>query len=316
MTLEADQEAQAGYGRAMPEEGPLDALMKGLRAPAPHLPDVPVHPRVLTLPGPDGAALLFVLWRDPGGAQALHEALRPMVEAALLSELSRPAEGAMEVPLASLRLLSFSAIQGAEAAVAAFGLRPVPLDTDWRDMVAKARGEASVVGREVPDEPVAAFVAPAATTTTALELEPMLRERCGDEVWGARPGAFFARAVELLNRTGDWGPDLEAVDAFAAEVVPAGMNCVRWIPPFCFQALCDAVALAAAEELGVKIAWAEGTPDEEGLAPPPLVAIEATGAPRYLAVGEELLRWCVMPLRQGETVPPLSAWVRDRFTGS
>jgi len=297
----------------MADEGPLDALMKGMRAPAPHLPDVPVHPRVLTLPGPEGASLLFVLWRDPGGAQALHESLRPMIEAALLSELSRPPEGAMEVPLAALRLLSFGHVEGAEAAVAAFGMRSVPLDASWRDVVAKARGEASVVGREVPDEPTAGFVGPAEMTPTASRLEAALRERCGDEVWGARPGAFFARAVELLERTGDWGPNLDAVDAFAANVVPTSTGCIRWIPPMCFQALCDAVALAAAEDLGVKIAWAEGTPDDDGLAPPPLVAMETAGDPRYLPVGEELLRWCVMPLREGETVPPLSAWVRDRF---
>lgn len=297
----------------MAEEGPLDALMKGLRAPAPHLPDVPVHPRVLTLPGPEGASLLFVLWRDPGGARALHDALRPMVEAALLSELSRPPEGAMEVDLAGLKLLAFAEVDQAETALAAFGLKRVPLDGSWPEVVARARGEASVAGREVPDDPAAAYAASATVTETARELEPLLRERCGDEVWGTRPGAFFARAVELLKRTGDWGPDLEAVDAFAAVVVPTAVGPVRWIPPVCFQALCDAVTLAAAEELGVKIAWGEGTPDEDGLAPPPVVAIEGAGAPRYLTVGEELLRWCIMPLHPGETVPPLSAWVRDRF---
>ncbi|MEM1034389.1 MAG: hypothetical protein AAF928_19130 [Myxococcota bacterium] len=298
------------------EKGPLDSLLAGLRNPAPHLPDVPVHPRVLTVPEPGGVSLLFVVWRDPGGARALHEALRTPIEAALLSELSRPAESAFEVPLRSLRVVSFASVPQMAAAVAAFGLTPAALDDTWRDDIARARGEASVVGRDVPDEAAAVFRAPAHTSPVALELEPKLRERCGEEVWGTRPGAFFARAADLLGHAETWGPDLDAVDAFAALVIPDTTGALRWIPPLCFQALCDAVAIAAAESLGAKVAWAEATPDEDGLTPPPVVALEGRGGKRtYLQVGEELLRWCIMPVHPGETIPPLSAWVRDRFVG-
>ena len=82
-----------------------------------------------------------------------------------------------------------------------------------------------------------------------------------------------------------------------------------------FQALCDAAGVHAARGLGLPVQWAISEPDEDGMAPPPLLRTRGSAGDVHVPVGLELLRWCVMPLREGESVPPLSAWCRDRFAG-
>jgi hypothetical protein len=79
-----------------------------------------------------------------------------------------------------------------------------------------------------------------------------------------------------------------------------------------FQALCDHVALAVRRR-GAQVEWAECTPDESGIAPPPLARVRTGGAHAHVPLALELLRWCVMPIQPGEEIPPLADWVAHAF---
>ena len=82
---------------SQPAPGTLQELFPALAKPTPSQPLEPLHPRVLTVEEPAGAALVLTCWRNPGGAGGLHAGLRPKVEAALLAELSRPASELREL---------------------------------------------------------------------------------------------------------------------------------------------------------------------------------------------------------------------------
>ena len=293
------------------ERGPLDDLFPGLRRPQEALPDHPVHPRVLALPVDDRVDLVFVVWEDPGGPHALHHALRERVEGALLSELSRPASHALEVPLRALRLVVFGAMDELDHAVRAFGFTREDEDPA---AVAHARGEASALGRAVPEE-VRALRADVRAQPLAERIAERLRPSVADEVFGGRPGAFFARLNVALEVEGErpLPPRRASLDALEALLVPCVEGAVRWIPALAFQALCDAVAVVTARDLGREVQWAECAADAEGLAPPPLLRVRGPDGWVHLPIGLELLRWCVMPLAPGEEPPPLSAWLTDRL---
>ena len=291
-------------------ENPLDAVLSAL-SPSEEVPDLPVHPRVSVLSTARGLEPLFVVWRDPGGARALHGALRELVEATLLVHLCTVIE-APEPPLAGLRLVMFAPVADCDAAVAAFGFSRAALDDEARRAIVHARGEAAALHREVPDEAWAVYAAQAKSTSDAQRFEEALVPETAGMIFGAEPGGLFARYAAVRRALGhaDLPASAEALDLLERELVADEEGVLRWIPPACFRALCDAVAVVAARA-GAPIAWAEGEPDERGIAPPPLVRLGADDGAVHVPLGLELLRWCVMPRRQGETVPPLRAWVTD-----
>jgi len=312
---------------AQPAPGTLQELFPALARPTPTLPLEPLHARVLTVLEPAGAALVLTCWRNPGGAAGLHAGLRPKVEAALVAELSRPASELVELTheLRFLRLAVFDEVGGdVHGALRAFGLHPVALDavrdgSGWREALAHLRGEAQRHGHVVPDEPLMAFEADIVLPTRRAEgitaLEHALRQRLGDEVFGARPGALYAHLAALtpqhlgLTLT----PTCEGLAALEHELVSLAPGPIRLIPPAIFQALCDFVAVIAAREFQRRVEWAPSDPDELGLCPPPLVRAHLDGAWVHIPLGLHLLRWCVMPVQPGEVVPPLADWVLDQF---
>jgi len=103
-------------------------------------------------------------------------------------------------------------------------------------------------------------------------------------------------------------------------VVPRAAEVIRWVPPMVFQGLCDAVGVAAAQSLDVDVEWGVCAPDEDdqgdpGFIPPPVVRFRprSGGRWRFVDLGREILRWCVMPLGPDEHPPTLGAWVADAF---
>ena len=84
------------------------------------IPETAVHPRVLPLSCEGGYAQLFVVWRDPGGARALHGARRPLVEASLLMDLCRVGETRRSGALSGLSVVVFEPVAGSDEALAAF----------------------------------------------------------------------------------------------------------------------------------------------------------------------------------------------------
>ncbi len=175
------------------------------------------------------------------------------------------------------------------------------------------RGEASRIGHEVPDAPVAAFEATFECRTD--ELEDALRAALGESVFGAKPGEFFAALNGVREARGEplLTPALASLDALEAALIPDETGCVRWMPPATFQALCDAVAVVAQTELGRTVQWGESQLEDDGLAPPPMIRLKDGAAFAHVPLGLDLMRWCVMPRGAGEEIPSLSAWARDRF---
>ena len=259
-------------------------------------------------------AFTLVLWRDPGGPAEVHGRLRRAIESTLLAELSRPprelrAEGARRVR--ALRLVVFEEVERLDDAVRAFGLKRVA-PAEWADTLAQVRGEASRIGHEVPDLPVAAFEAEFACRS---DVEGALRAELGQAVFGAKPGEFFAALNRVREARGEplLTPALASLDTLEAALVPEQEGVVRWIPPTTFQALCDAVAVVAQADIGRTVQWGESQVEDDGLAPPPMIRLEEGAAFAHVPLGLDLMRWCVMPRGAGEEIPPLSAWARDRF---
>lgn len=308
-------EGQDGIG------GPLGELLRFDEAPAPVS---PVHRRLLEVPEAEGTAMVIAGWSDPGGLERLHAELRRRVEAALLSELSRTAADlvSFERRITRLRFVLFPTLDWApEAALRPFGFAPVdPGAKDLRETLAHLRGEAQRVGADVPDVPAQVWDAPTAMPEGAAgewmtEVESELVRRTGDECWGQRPGVPFGRLAALLEERGEESlePDSEALDALEARLVQRISGPIRWIPPMLFQSLCDMVAAIAVKEHGAEVQWAECAPDEGGLAPPPVIRAKGKGDWVHIPIGMHLLRWCVMPVAEGESVPSIASWARDQF---
>jgi hypothetical protein len=294
------------------ERGPLDELFPGARAKREALPEAPVHPRVLEVrDAPEVASFVVVIWPGAEDGPELRALLGRVVEATLLAELSRaPGDlhGDGERRVGSLRLVSYAPVDA--AAVARYGLGPTTVDESWREALSHVRGEASAVGREPPENEPALFQAVFTEPAEALaQLERGLRSVGDEAMFGAMPGGLARQVGAAL------GVDPVDLDGLSAALVPDVRERVRWIEPMLFQALCDAAGVHAARGLGLPVQWAISEPDEDGMAPPPLLRTRGAAGDVHVPVGLELLRWCVMPLREGESVPPLSAWCRDRFAG-
>lgn len=305
----------------MDGDRPLNSLIAGLHR-AGSVPRAPVHPRALDIDEATGSGLVLVCWEDPGGAAALHRALKPRVEAALLAGLCRSPQELKESPRrpAWLRLACFEPVEDVEAAVRAFGLARAEVGPSWRHTLAHVRGEASKSDREVPDEPAEAFEVaiemPEGKRGVELaRLEAALEAEGIDRVWGAPPGASFMRLRQAAQQELGLGiePTLDALLEVEALFAQDRLGVVRYIPPLVFQGLCDMIAVIANEELGRPVQWAETHPDEQGLRAPPVVRAKLDDGVVYIPLGQHVLRWCMMPLLPGESVPPLADWALDQF---
>lgn len=298
-------------------QGPLDEMFPGWRDEAP-APKSAVHSRVLETPlGEDGAvAFVLIVWEDPGGAAALHAAMRHAIESTFLSELSRPASELVQDEnsrhVTELRVLLFADVPGVSDAVRAFGLEEAK--EDWPDCVAQVRGEASRLGFEI-DEPNSQWRASFSTAENANALEQDLRTRVDGHVFGEQPGFFFAALNDVLEKAGaaPLPPKAESLDVMEELVALEAPGQVHWIPPITFQALCDAVAVCAVKELGRVVQWAPSEAEESGFVPPPTIRLQDGKGWAHVPLARDLMRWRVMPRQADERVPPLSAWLNDRF---
>lgn len=255
---------------------------------------------------------MVLVWRDPGGVVELHTALKEIVEATLLSELSRPPTHTLEVHPATFRVLVFDRIEDIERGVEAFGFAAEPCPPD---AMAFARGEAQRLGRELEQDPTDSFVATFVSTKLANACEARLAQALQSDVFGRRPGAFFAALNIALEIEGapPLTPRASSLDALESHLVPTQPGVLRWIPTLTFQALCDAIGVVASAEIGRDVQWAEAVPDDQGVAPPAMLRIASAEGWIHVDVGLEVMRWCVMPRRKGEEIPSLSEWLADRI---
>lgn len=304
-----------------PPAGPLDELFPGLREPNPSRRDSAsaIHPFALRLEDPEEPSLVLTVWSDPGGPAALHHALRPMVEGSLLTELTHTPSVARERSsrFRSLKLVIFPSLPfDAEPALRAFGF--VHADGSrpgFRRALGYLRHEASALGTVVADEPSLVFEAEIAKVPSEIEgIERALLEGSDDEAWGAKPGAPFRRLVRAaLPEDRRHGAPITLLGELERRLVSGTSNVIRLLPPTVFQALCDGIAVAASVDVGATLDWGLCEPDEEGMAPPPVVRVRSSQGTRHVPLGTALLRWCVMPILPGESIPPLVDWIKDEF---
>lgn len=288
------------------DDRPLDSLVPGLSAPPP-----PADQSFLELHLPDGDEWVLSVLNDPGSPGALHHQVGHLVEASLVSALSAPRadEAAMRRDLKRLRLLLFAPIEHPAPAITAFGFGPeTPAGEHWQEIYAEIAGP-----DRTPHSTFAAAVDPfgAALGAEILRLERALLDDTR-EVWGEDPGQPSARLLHLMQDLSGqtFRSDLATIDAAEALLVSSKPACIRWIPPLVFQALCDLIGVVAQRALGAEVEWAVSEPEPDGFVPPPTFRVAGT---THVPIALHLLRWCIMPLRPGEKVPPISEWMRDQF---
>ncbi|MCB9507896.1 MAG: hypothetical protein H6698_06205 [Myxococcales bacterium] len=304
---------------------PLDALLPELALPA--VPREPVHPRVLETAAGSSFEWVVLVWEDPGGARALHEAVKTLVEATLLAELSRtPAQGRAtprKAP-AQLRVVVYPRL-GYEVAPAlrAFGFRPAPAGPPLgaaNPRVAAEEARRSGRNFEAYGEPTA-WTATIESADGTLgrrleEIQEMMAARMGDDVWGRTPGGpsrlFAVYAQQLFGeRIEASSAGLDVVQLLLLRDTP---GVIRWLPPLVFQALCDFVAVVIAST-GAGVAWGESEDAGGGFYQPPLFRVGEGDSAQFVEVGRHVLQWWMMPIEAGEQVPTLREWVADIVGG-
>jgi len=304
--------------------GPLDELVPGLRAPDARFSLSEVHPRALELPlGAGGHALVLCVWKAPASASALHAQLRPLIEAALLAELSRPVSQLREHPQdwRALMLITFEPFAfDPMPALAPFALSQASLASpDARAAAALWRREGQRVDGEVGDEPVALYSAALAQSKDARVQSAIAHTLAAapEDAWGSHPGRLARGLADALSTQGLAGvePTHAGLARLEQLLVPDVSDAVRWLPPIAFQALCDLLAIAA-HSWGMQVRWGVCEPDEDtGLAPPPVIHVQRGSTSGHVPLGEHVLRWCIMPRRADETIPPLADWAQHEFAG-
>lgn len=313
---------------SMSADRPLDALLPGLGTPAaPSLPRTAVHPRVLEAEVDGAREWGLIVWDDPGGPNALHTNVQGLLEATLLAELSRPPASVHRVPdrrFDAVRLFVFADLPYDPApAIRAFGFTPAAFDAaDYEERLRVLGDEARSAGR-APGTPVSVWEAPIRHHDGQLgeklrDIERMMAERMGDDVWGKTPGGpskLFATYVEKVFGE-NVRPSLDGMRAMEMLLVQQEPGAIRWMPPLLFQALCDFVPIVANVEYGTKTSWAVCEPIEGDTAQPPLIRVEPSKAGEaavHVPLGPHILRWSMMPLHPGEQVDSLTAWVTHQF---
>jgi hypothetical protein len=304
--------------------GPLDDLVPGLRQKTERLPALPVHPRVVHARAQGGdRTIVLASFAAPASLRAFHAGLKPLIEAALLAELSRPASELVEDDsrLSGLELYTFTGASFALLpALTPFALEPASLDHPNAHLaLALLRHEARRVDPAPPDEASARYVAPLARSAhpLAAPLARKLRDAAPKEAWGVSPGVLARMCADQLAALGYAGvePTRAGIERLEAVIVPAAHGTLRWVEPLLFQALCDLVAVAATVTFGRPVQWGVCEPDPDSqLSPPPVLLVERDGESFHVPLGEHVLRWCVMPSALGEQIPTLGAWAEHEFT--
>ncbi len=308
----------------MQPERPLDALVPELGRPA--SPTTPLHPRVLESAVGDGLEWTLILWTDPGDPQALHGAVKALVEATFLAELSRTPEsvrGDGQRRFDAVRLVSFADLDWDPApALHAFGFTlDEGVDEALNDRLGAILDEAPKSGHDVPERATQVWTARIDRGDETLagslhRIEQMMADQMGDEVWGLNPGdparLLAAHLRQMFDEAID--PTLDGVRTVESLLVSKTSGVVRWLPPLLFQALCDLLPVVASIERGARIGWAESQQLSNGFMHPPLIQVDdpQQGA-IHIPIGQHVLRWCIMPVGPDEELPSLADWLDDQF---
>ncbi len=302
--------------------GPLDDLAPGLRQKSERWPALPVHPRILEAAREDDSfSLVMASFAPAANLKTFHAALKPLVEAALLSELSRPVEElrTRRGPLRELELYSFTAHPfDATPALSTFGLGPAPLDdARSRTTLALLRRESQLIDGLSTDEPLSRHSVKVVPSSHPLckPLADALLTRV-QSPFGAEPGVLARELCEFLNHQGFRGvePTRSGIERLETVITHDAPFVIRYMHPIVFQALCDLIAVAAITTWKRDVEWGVCEPDPDTqVTPPPVVRVHRDGDTFHVPLGEHILKWSIMPAQVGETIPTLGAWAEHEF---
>jgi len=283
-----------------------------------NLPFHPMHVRVLDLQDSEERSAVFSAWQVDQSPNVFFQQVRERVESALLTELSLPCGALHDGPPAGwdwCRLLSFHPVPATHLGpLEILGFFPCKHETPiWTTALSRLRSEAQHVGFDIEAHQTHSFEArvEGRRKSEYLSLARELSASLGDEAWGAQPGHYWRQLARLLEV--ESAPTLEALDELEKRLVSSDIGVIRWIQPSLIQAACDLVGAIAAQQIGLPVQWAHCEADERGLAPPPLLRVDAGDELVHIPIALHIMRWWVMPLRHGEEPSPLSAWIRDQF---
>lgn len=284
-----------------------------------------MHPGVLETELEDGYDWTLACWFDPGGARALAQELRGLMEATLLSALSQPAAQAerLQRRYKSLTLLLFYPMEGdLEAELGALGFARRPYQADhYKARLAALRPQAMRQAVRLPEAPDSVWEAPVSLPGGShgqklWQTQEMLQGRLEGQLWGEEPGMPSRALAQLLESSlgAHIAPDLEGLSTMEMFVIQRQGAGVRWTAPLLFQGLCDLVGILLQARFKMKVEWALCEPTPAGLHAPPLLRVtpQRSGPQRasLLPIGQLLLRRAIMPT-QDAYQPSLVPWLRQ-----
>jgi hypothetical protein len=264
----------------------------------------PVHPRVLEVGLEDHQEWALACWFDPGPDE-LEAQLRRLLEVTLLAELSqRPSLDLLERNFQAIQLLVFEEL-GADSreVLQDMGFEATSYTPDnYVERMSAWRDEAKEAGLEIPSSPKSVFSAPIRRPDASIadrleQIQSQMVDKLDGEVFGETPGGPSKLMASYFRQhfNAEVTPDRKGLQSFELFLVQERSSVFRWIPPVLFQSLCDFVGVMLQAERGLNVQWGMSTPKMTGLAPPPAFRVPVDGGFRQIPVGEQMVRWCVMP---------------------
>lgn len=314
-----------GLGR-MSEERPLDSMLPGLgessRPRSEPIDASAVHPRVLEVTLEDTWEWTVGVWFDPG-APALKARLRELIQVTVLSELSKsPDSKTPERNFSKMRLLAFCELSApSREVIETMGFGATEFGADqYVERIAAWSDEAIAAGLEPPESPDAVYTMDISRvdpviSKTLLTIQDQMTKKLAGEFWGQTPGgpsrlmATYFR--QYLNATVT--PTRKGLHEFELFICQETQDCLRWIDPSIFQALCDFVGVILRSVYDLDVQWGICTPDSSGFAQPPVFRAKNASGYQIVPISLHLLNWCVMPRGDGarSLAESVDALVRD-----
>lgn len=301
----------------MSEERPLDALLpelnKSRRQKSEPIDASAVHPRVLEVTLEDSWEWTLGAWSDPG-ARALDKLLRELIQVTVLAELSKsPDNKTAARNFEKMRLLVFAPMSAeSQKVIEEIGFSRIDFAPDqYAERINAWRDEARAAGLTPSPRPSAVYVMDISRVdpviaNNLLTIQAEMTKKLAGEFWGQTPGGPSRLMATYLRQylNASVTPNRKGLHELELFIVQDKQNCLRWIDPSIFQALCDfiGVILRAVHDLDVQ--WGVCTPDSSGFASPPVFRVKRKDGYKIVPVSLHLLNWCVMP--RGEEAPSLA----------
>lgn len=306
-----------GMGR-MSEERPLDALLPGLgkstRKKSEPIAASPLHPRVLEVKLEDGWEWTLGAWSDPG-ARALSKRLKELIQATVLAELSKsPDSKTASRNFGKMRLLVFSKFSDKSLkAIEKIGFSADGFSPDqYAERVAAWQDEARAAGLDAAARPTGVYVLDITRAAPVLDqnlrtIQGLMTKRLAGEFWGQTPGGPSRLMATYLRQyfNATVTPDRKGLHELELFIVQDRPQCLRWVDPAIFQALCDFVGVILRAVYDLKVQWGVCTPDASGFATPPVFRVKRPDGYQIVPISLHVLNWCVMP-RSDDDAPTLA----------